>query len=107
MRIIKTICSVNMLLFMSIIGSCTKDSVIPNQDYVFTKSYCATITVGGVVGITEKCYKIGDIVSGIENTSGKLTIRIAAHSTLNDGPPTSASYQEFLDVPLNYLEIIK
>jgi serine/threonine protein kinase len=55
----------------------------------------------------KKCYKIGDIVSGKEITSGKLTIRIAEHSTLNDGPPSSASYQEFLDVPLNYLEVLK
>lgn len=108
MRIIKTICVLSVMLFLSIIiGSCTKDQVITDQTYVFTKPYCATVTVGGVVGLAEKCYKIGDIVSGKENISGKLTIRIAEHSTLNDGSPSSASYQEFLDVPLNYLEVIK
>jgi hypothetical protein len=95
------------LLILIIIASCTNDQTITDQTYVFTKPYCETVTVGGVVGLAEKCYKIGDIVSGKENTSGKLTIRIAEHSSLNDGPPTSASYQEFLDVPLNYLEIIK
>lgn len=108
MRIIKTISVLSMLLFLSITtGSCTKDPVVADQTYVFTQPYCATVTVGGVVGLAEKCYKIGDVVSGKENTSGKLTIRIAEHSTLNDGPPSSASYQEFLDVPLNYLEVIK
>jgi hypothetical protein len=108
MRIIKTISVLSILLFLSIIiGSCTKDPVVTDQTYVFKQPYCATVTVGGVVGLAEKCYKIGDVVSGKEITSGKLTIRIAEHSTLNDGPPSSASYQEFLDVPLNYLEVIK
>ncbi|MBF2708409.1 hypothetical protein [Flavobacterium soyangense] len=96
-----------LLLILIIIASCTNDQTIKNQTYVFIKPYCATVTVGGVVGLSEKCYKIGDIVSGKENTSGKSTIRIAEHSYLNDGASSSASYQEFLDVPLNYLEVIK
>jgi hypothetical protein len=94
-------------LFLLFLVSCTNDQTITNQTYVFTKPYCTTVTVGGVVGISEKCYKIGDIVIGTETTSGKVTIRIAEHSYLNDGPPSSASYQEFLDVPLDYLEITK
>lgn len=98
------ICSLSFLLTL---GSCTNDKVTTDSSYVFTKPYCATVTVGGVVGLAEKCYKIGDIVSGKENTSGKLTIRIAEHSYLNDGSPSNASYQEFLDVPVNYLEIVK
>lgn len=89
------------------IESCTKESNATTQNYVFTKPYCTTVTVGGVVGLSEKCYKIGDIVTGQENTSGKITVRIAEHSALNDGPATSASYQEFLDVPLDYLAITK
>jgi hypothetical protein len=94
-------------LFLLIIASCSNDQVQSNQKYVFTKPYCTTITVGGVVGLAEKCYKIGDIVSGKEINTGKLTIQIAEHSSINDGPPSSASYQEFLEVPLNYLEITK
>jgi hypothetical protein len=97
----------SLIAILYIFESCTKDSNTTNQNYAFTKPYCATITVGGVVGISEKCYQIGDIVTGKENTSGKLTIRIADHSALNDGPVTSASYQEFLDVPLDYLAITK
>lgn len=107
MRNIKAYHILSIALFLFILGSCTKDEVIFTKTFVFIKPYCATVTVGGVVGLAEKCFKIGDIVVGTETTSGKLTIRIAEHSYLNDGPPTSASYQEFLDVPLNYLEIKK
>lgn len=96
------------LLILIIFASCTNDQTITNQTYVFTKPYCATVTVGGIVGLAEKCYKIGDVVTGKEINAGKLTIRIAEHSSLNDGPPSSASYQEFLEVPIkNYLEIKK
>ena len=103
----KTILNLSIPLFLLFLGSCSSDRVITDKSYVFTKPYCAAVTVGGVVGLAEKCYKIGDIVSGKENTSGKLTIRIAEHSTLNDGPPSSASYQEFLDVPINYFALSK
>ncbi|QBN20088.1 hypothetical protein [Flavobacterium nackdongense] len=103
----KTIFKLSIPLFFIIIASCTNDQTITDQTYVFTKPYCATVTVGGVVGLAEKCFKIGDIVSGKEINAGKITIRIAEHSSLNDGPPSSASYQEFLDVPLNYLELKK
>ena len=95
------------LLILIKISSCTNDQTITDQTYIFTKSYCETVTVGGVVGLAEKCFEIGDIVTGKEIKTGKLTIRIAEHSTLNDGAPNSASYQEFLDVPLNYLAIKK
>ena len=103
----KRILKLSLLLFLIIIASCTNDQTITDQTYVFTKPYCETVTVGGVVGLAEKCFKIGDIVTGKEINTGKLTIRIAEHSSLNDGPPSSASYQEFLHVPLNYLEIKK
>lgn len=106
MKSINLLKGLGLLLFI-IITSCTNDQTITDQTYVFTKPYCETVTVGGVVGLAEKCFKIGDIVSGKEINTGKITIRIAEHSSLNDGPPSSASYQEFLDVPLNYLEIKK
>jgi len=106
MKAINLLKGLGLLIFI-FITSCTNDQTITDQTYVFTKPYCETVTVGGVVGLAEKCFKIGDVVTGKENNSGKLTIRIAEHSSLNDGPPSSASYQEFLDVPLNYLEIKK
>jgi hypothetical protein len=84
---------------------CEKEEALETRDYIFLKQYCATVTVGGVVGIAEKCFEIGDTAVGYEKTKGTITIRIAEHSSLNDGPPTSASYQEFLDVPSDYLEL--
>lgn len=96
-----------VLLILIIFASCTNDQTITDRTYVFTKPYCETVTVGGVVGLAEKCFKIGDIVTGKEIKTGKLTVRIAEHSVLNDGPPSSASYQEFLDVPLSYVAINK
>lgn len=107
MRSMKVAPILSFILVLLFLGGCANNEDIKDQNYVFTKPYCATVTVGGVVGLAEKCYKIGDIVSGKENTSGKLTIRIAEHSSVNDGPPTSASYQEFLEVPINYLEVLK
>jgi hypothetical protein len=104
----KTILGISLPIFLFLLGSCTNDQTINDQTYVFTKPYCSTVTVGGVVGIAEKCYKTGDVVTGKEINSGKLTIRIAEHSSINDGPPNSASYQEFLEVPINnHLEIKK
>jgi hypothetical protein len=58
----KTILNFCIPLFLLFLVSCANDQTITNQTYVFTKPYCATVTVGGVVGLAEKCYKIGDIV---------------------------------------------
>lgn len=96
-----------LALLVPILGSCEKGDLKKEHTYVFLKSYCQTVTVGGFVGLAEKCYKIGDVVVGTVKSDDKITIRIAEHSSLNDGPPTSASYQEFLDVPSNYLVLIK
>jgi hypothetical protein len=103
----KTILNLRIPMFLLFLVSCSSEPVISDKTYVFTKPYCTTVTVGGVVGLAEKCFKAGDIVTGKENVGGKLTIRIAEHSTLNDGLPSSASYQEFLDVPINYLALSK
>jgi len=96
-----------LALLVPILGSCEKGDIKKEQGYVFLKPYCETVTVGGFVGLAEKCFKIGDIVVGEERIEGKVTIRIAEHSHLNDGPPSNMSYQEFLDVPSNYLEVLK
>lgn len=84
---------------------CEKQEPLREREYIFVKQYCAMVTVGGFVGIAERCFEIGDIVVGHTETKGTITIRIAEHNPLNDGPPTSASYQEFLDVPSGYLKL--
>ncbi len=103
----KNIYAISIILLIVLMGSCEKDEVSKELNYVFLKKYCKTVTVGGFVGLAEKCFEIGDIVVGEKKTEEIITIRIAPHSYLNDGPPTSASYQEFLDVPSDYLEILK
>ncbi|MEJ7560008.1 MAG: hypothetical protein WKF66_16970 [Pedobacter sp.] len=32
--------------------------------YEFTKPYCTQVVVGGVVGVSEKCYVTGDQIKG-------------------------------------------
>lgn len=95
----KTIKLLSLAIFLSILGSCEKDIPVKESNYVFVKSYCATVTVGGFVGISEKCFNVGDMVSGKEAIEGQVTIRIAEHSVLNEGRPGPNSYQEYLNVP--------
>lgn len=102
--------SVSYILFLFIFStmlSCDKVNNNKETNYVFVSRYCATITVGGVVGLAEKCFNVGDNVKGKLVLNGMVTIRVAEHSALNDGPPTSASYQEFLNVPSHNLRMVK
>jgi len=96
-----------IIALIIIIWGCEKEETLTGQDFIFVKKYCAMVTVGGVVGITERCFEIGDVVVGYKKNEGAITIRIAEHSPLNDGPPSSASYQELLDVPSDYLRLKK
>ena len=100
MKINKFICLTLLILFMT---SCEKKENTAEQSYIFILPYSATVTVGGVVGIKTLSFNVGDTVSGSEITEGMVTIRIAHHTYLNDGPPSSASYQEFLNIPLECL----
>jgi hypothetical protein len=93
-------------LLIGCLISCEKKATPQEDTYVFVKSFCARVTVGGFVGITEKCFNVGDTVSGKVVIQGLVNIRIAGHSVLNEGPPSPNSYQEFLDVPSEYLELI-
>lgn len=103
MKAIKLI-SLSILVF--IIISCEKNVPVKESNCVFIKLYCATITVGGFVGIREQCFNVGDTVFCTEVTKEMITIRIAGHSHLNDGLPSPNSYQEYLNVPSGYLELL-
>jgi hypothetical protein len=96
-----------LIILISMMNSCIKDNAVERDNYMFIKPYCATITVGGFVGLAEKCFTIGDTVTGKQNVDGSIVIRIAAHSAVNDGPPSPNSYQEFLNVPSEYLKLTK
>jgi hypothetical protein len=100
MKIIKFI---SLALLLIIMVSCEKKEDSADKNYVFIKPFSATVTVGGIVGIKTLSFNVGDTVLGNEITEGMVTIRIAHHTYLNDGPPTSASYQELLNIPLEYL----
>jgi hypothetical protein len=93
--------------FLFAVWGCEKNDVNEEQNYAFAKEYCAQVTVGGVVGVAEKCFNIGDVFVGYKKTKEVITIRIAEHSPVNEGPVNSASYQEFLDVPVDYLLVLK
>jgi hypothetical protein len=95
-----------IMIMITVLGSCDEEQVRNEQNYVFLKEYCATVTVGGILGIAERCFEIGDVMTGYQKSEGIITIRIAKHSYLNDGPPSSASYQEYLDVPSDYLKLL-
>ena len=104
MRALTVLC---LTLLFGCLVSCER-KVSPQEDrFVFVKSYCARVTVCGYVGITEKCFNIGDTVVGKVVTQGQVNIRIAGHSILNEGPPSPNNYQEYLNVPSDYLILIK
>ena len=104
MKTFKILC---LALIVCILGSCKKNETIKEQSYIFVKPYSAIVTVGGVVGIAERVFNVGDTVLGKERNEGKVTIQIAKHSKFNEGPPSNMSYQEYLDVPSEYLELLK
>ena len=63
------------------------------------------MTVGGVIGISERTFKIGEVYTGTEKSGDLITIRIAENSELNNDCPNSWCYQELLDVPSEYLKM--
>lgn len=65
------------------------------------------VTVGGVVGIIERTFEKGEIYKGTDEGGKTITIRIAEHSNLNDNCPNSSCYQEFLEVPREFLKKVK
>lgn len=103
----KIVYMLSLALLVPILVGCDKAKTKKDQSYVFLNAYCETVTVGGVVGLAEKCFEVGDTVVGTKRTDGKITIRIADHSKLNEGPANSASFQEFIDVPSDYLKVLK
>ena len=93
-------CSLCCLFLL--VTSCKKEG---QQHYVFIKKHCSQVTVGGVVGIAERCFEIGETVEGFKKSDGVVTIRIAAHAPINDQGPSNMSYQELLDVPSSVVSL--
>jgi hypothetical protein len=71
--------------------------------YKFIKNFTARVNVGGAKGLENKSFTVGDVYEG-EPKGDFVKIRIAPHSSINDGNIGSAMYQETLDVPKEYLQ---
>ena len=85
--------------------SCSSDNQTSNNQYEFIEEYSATVTVGGVIGISERTFEIGETYTATNQNNDLITIRIAEHSELNDDCPNSWCYQELLDVPRQFLKL--
>jgi len=94
-------------LFILTLGitSCGPDDENLQVEFEFITEYSTTVTVGGVVGITERTFEIGEIYKGTDEGE-TITIRIAEHSELNDDCPNSWCYQELLEVPQEFLKFV-
>ena len=69
--------------------------------------YTAKVTVGGIVGITERTFNIGEVYEGTDKGETTITIRIAEHTELNEDCPSSSCYQELLSVPREFLKLVQ
>lgn len=93
-------------LTLSIISCSTNDENI-KKEYEFITQYQTTVIVGGVVGISERTFEIGEKYTGTDQGNIMITIRIAEHTELNDDCPNSWCYQELLEVPSDYLKLVE
>lgn len=96
-----------MILTLGFLACSSEENSPAKGNFEFTTSYTTRITVGGVVGILDRTFKVGETFSGVDEGNGDITIRIAEHSALNDNCPSNTCYQEFLSVPSKYLRLKK
>jgi len=104
--IMKNLTIAGFLLLVLIVASCDNDKEIIQGEFEFITEYSATLTVGGVIGITERTFNIGEVYKGIDNGGETITIRIAEHTELNEDCPDSSCYQESLEVPREFLKFV-
>lgn len=86
--------------------SCISDKESSQGDAEFIAEYSTTINVGGVVGITERTFEIGESYRVTDKGLESVTIRIAEHTELNDDCPNSWCYQELLEIPKEFLKFV-
>lgn len=95
------------ILALGIVSCSSDEAKNVEGKFEFTTEYSTTITVGGIVGTTKKTFKVGETYKGVDKGKETIRIRIAEHSKLNDNCPDSHCYQELLDVPREYLKVVK
>lgn len=86
--------------------SCSSDNETESKHYEFIKEYAATVNFGGAVGMSERTFRVKEVFSGIDQGNSMIKIRIAEHSKLNDDCPNSWCYQEFLEVPIEFVKLL-
>lgn len=96
-----------LILTLGIISCNSDESKNLEGNFEFIAKYSATVTVGGVVGVRERFFEIGEAYKGSDEGKETIRIRIAKHSELNDNCPNSMCYQEFLDVPRKFVKFVK
>ena len=96
--------SIILILYLTCFFSCN-DNPLEKNEYVFVKKYCTNVTLGGVVGIKKQCYEIGEEVLAVSKSDTTIKIRIANGPQINN-TPGPWSFQEFLEIPLDYLSRI-
>lgn len=94
--------------FVLILGitSCSSDDEYLREEFKFSSEYSARVTVGGVVGITERTFEVGEIYKGTDTGGSTIQTEIAEHSRVNDDCPNPKCYQEFLEVPREFLKLV-
>lgn len=95
-----------LILTLGII-SCNSNNKVSQGKVEFVSEYSTTVTVGGIVGINERTFEIGEIYKVTDRSGETVTIRIAEHSELNEDCPNSWCYQEVLEVPKEFLKFVE
>ena len=99
-----------MLTFLALtisFSSCEKEVSPQEETFEFVQELSAAVTVGGIVGIINRNFEIGERYIGTLKNNGIVIIRIAEHLPINDNSPCNACYQEFLEVPSEFLQLVK
>jgi hypothetical protein len=76
-------------------------------DFKFTSQYSALIAVGVIVGASERTFEIGQIYKGVDAREDSIAVRIAGQTKLNEDCPNPSCYQEFVEVPCEFLYMVK
>lgn len=98
-----------VFVFVLILGliSCSSEDEIPKSGYVFIKKYTTKVVVGGVVGIYDRTFEIGEVYEGKDEGKETIEIRIAEYTEINNDCPNNRCYQEFIEVPREFLKYQK
>lgn len=82
------------------------DNSILQGRFKFVTAYSARVNFGGVMGVNERTFEVGEIYEGTYSGGKTIKIRIAGNSELNEDCHESWCPQQLLFVPMSYLNFI-